>query len=375
MVSLTRREGDYPFVNQNAIQEQLKSCEAPLRGFETLVYLVCASMQRNGAYDEFEFTADDEQSLLDTLILSQWEDRAWKGQLSFDVTSCETKILGGKNLTAQLNEEWNSYFLKEFERKAFQPSGGIIKPSYLENNIEDIFFCVARGEMEKSVFFPITEAPQDGILIIVNINPVEYGHIFLVPYCNYQRTQCIARAIQLITNTASEVNNSSFRMFYDYFSAMNADRTYFQASYFANPLPVELLPTIPIFGTSTDEIYIQEVSDYPLNTLVFTSKNLKKLADIMGEICWTLQHLNTVFNLLISDCGTKMYLFPQVHLPVTGRHLHTWECGGYFVYSRSSDFSDVCELEITQRLASVSLDTKGFQSLKKRCLGITDKLA
>lgn len=375
MVSLTRCEGDYPFVKQNAIQEHLKSCEAPLRGFETLVYLVCTSMGKNGTYDEFEFTADDEQSLLDTLILSQWEDRAWKGQLSYDVTSCETKILGGKHLTAQLNAEWNQYFLKEFERKAFQPSGGIIKPSYLENNWEDIIFCVASGETEKSVLFPITEAPQEGILIIVNSNPVEYGHIFLVPYCNHQRTQCIGRAIQLITFTAGEVNNSSFRMFYDYFSAMNADRAYFQASYFANPLPVELLPTIPLYGTCTDEICIQEVADYPLNTLVFSSKNLKKLADIVGEICWTLHHLNTVFNLLISDCGTKMYLFPQVHLPVTGRHLHAWECGGYFIYSRSSDFADASELEITQKLASVSLDSKGFQSLKQLCRGIADKLA
>lgn len=375
MVPFTQLEGDYPFVKQNTNQEQSKSHETPLRGFETLVYLIRTFPKKTGAYNGFEFTADDAQSLLDTLILSQWEDRAWKGQLNYDVTSCEIKIIGGKNLTAQLNEEWNSNFIKEFERKAFQSSGGIIKPSYMKNNREDIFICVANGEREISVHFPSAEVPQEGTLVIVNENPIEYGHIFLVPYCIHQRTQFIDRALQLIIKTADEVNNLSFRLFYDYFSATNDDQTYFQASYFANPLPVELLPTIPIYGSSTDGIYIQEVADYPLNALVFTSKNLNKLADIVGEICSTLQHLNTIFNLLISDCGAKMFLFPQVHLPVTGRHLYAWECGGYFIYNRSSDFDNASEMEMIQRLASVSLDIKGFQSLKQLCCGITAKLA
>ncbi|KAH0458694.1 hypothetical protein IEQ34_011508 [Dendrobium chrysotoxum] len=374
MVSFTCFEGDYPDVKQTTSQEQSKSHEAPLRGFETLVYLVCTTKQ-NGAYDGFSCTSDDGQSLLDTLILSQWEECAWMGRLSYDVTSCETKqIVGGKKLTAQLNEEWNSNFLKEFEKKAFQSSGGIIKPSYIKNNQEEILFCVASGESERSVIVPLVATPQEGTLIIVNANPIEYGHIFLLPYCHHKRTQSFGGALQLITQIADEVDSLSFRMFYDY-SATNTDRTYFQASYFANPLPVELLPIIPIYGSSIDGIQILEVADYPLNALVFASKNLRKLADVVGEICSTLQHRNTVFNLLISDCGTKMFLFPQVHLPVTGHHLHAWECGGYFIYRKSLDFDNASEKEISKWLASVSIDAEGFQSLKQLCCGITAKFS
>ncbi|XP_020595191.1 GDP-L-galactose phosphorylase 1-like [Phalaenopsis equestris] len=354
MVSFVRFEGEYPFVKQNTSQEQSKRYDAPLR---------------DGG---FSCTADDGLSLLDTLILSQWEERAWMGQLSYDVTSCETKIVGRRKLIAQLNEEWNSNFSKEFEKKAFQPSGGNVKPSFLKNNREEILFCVASGERERSMFVPLIAAPQDGILVIVNPNPIEYGHIFLVPYHLHQRTQAISGALLSISQIADEVNNFSFRIFFDYFSATNMDRTYFQAIYSANPLPVELLPIIPIYGSShIDGIQILEVADYPLNALVFVSKNLKKLAHAVGEICSTLQRRSTVFNLLISDCGTKMFLFPQVHLLVTGRHLHAWECGGYFLYSKSSDFDDASEPEISERLASVSMDAEGFQSLKQLCCGLT----
>lgn len=80
------------------------------------------------------------------------------------------QIVGGMKLTAQLNEEWNSNFLKEFEKKAFQSSGGIIKPSYIKNNQEEILFCVASGERERSVLVPLVATPQEGTLIIVNVS-------------------------------------------------------------------------------------------------------------------------------------------------------------------------------------------------------------
>lgn len=88
-----------------------------------------------------------------------------------------------------------------------------------------------------------------------------------------------------------------------------------QANYFANPLPVEVLPTVPVYGALlTTGICICEVADYPLKALVFISKNLKALADVVAEICSTLHNHDAAFNLLISDCGAKVFLFPQVNM-------------------------------------------------------------
>lgn len=86
-----------------------------------------------------------------------------------------------------------------------------------------------------------------------------------------------------------------------------------QANYFANPLPVELFPTISAYeDVLITDTQICEVMDYPLKTLVFMSKNLKSLVALVTKICSTLHSQNTAFNLLITDCGTKIYLFPQV---------------------------------------------------------------
>lgn len=107
-----------------------------------------------------------------------------------------------------------------------------------------------------------------------------------------------------------------------------------QAGYFANPLPVEVLPTVPVYGdVLTTGICVCEVADYPLKTLVFTSKNLKALADIVAEICSTLHKHNAAFNLLISDCGTKMFLFPQVSMVSEYVACYSLSTSFYFGYS------------------------------------------
>ncbi len=44
-------------------------------------------------------------SLLDTVLLAEWEDRAEQGLFRYDVTACPTKVLpGAYGFVAQLNE-------------------------------------------------------------------------------------------------------------------------------------------------------------------------------------------------------------------------------------------------------------------------------
>lgn len=87
-----------------------------------------------------------------------------------------------------------------------------------------------------------------------------------------------------------------------------------KACYFANPLPVELVPVVPVIGNWQERgIHIFEVSDYPVKTLMFKGKdNFKMLVALVSEICSSLQDQQIPFNLLISECSTKIFLFPQV---------------------------------------------------------------
>lgn len=51
------------------------------------------------------FGFGDGSSLLDTVLLAEWEDRAERGLFRYDVTACPTKVLpGAYGFVAQLNE-------------------------------------------------------------------------------------------------------------------------------------------------------------------------------------------------------------------------------------------------------------------------------
>lgn len=371
MVSCKQLEGEHPFVKPNASSEQSKCPQIPSRGIKTHVYQFGSAAKRDHTITE------EGQSLLDALLLSQWEERSWKGHLTYDVTMCETKIIKGRNkLIGQLNEKWNADFLVDFETNVLQPLGPP-KPSHIKILKENLLFCIASVETESSEFFPSTALPKDGALVLVNVNPVEYGHVFLVPYdISHMPKLLDKKSLYLISEFAKEINNCSFRIFYEHKSSAFDDHVYFQAGYFASPLPVELLPTISVHNSVDIEgVNICELADYPLKALMFTGQNMELLFGLVAEICSALQQAkDVVFNLMVCDCARKVFLFPQVRVLAAGNHLSTWECGGYFVYKTRSEFDGAFEAELSERLAAISLDDNGFQALKQLCCTAAMKL-
>ncbi|XP_020273379.1 GDP-L-galactose phosphorylase 1-like isoform X4 [Asparagus officinalis] len=372
MVSFKQLDGEYLLVKSNIGSEQSKCHQMPPRGIKTHLYLIGNSTEGN--------CVSADEGLLDALLLSEWEDCSWKGLLKYDVTMCETKIIGGeKELLAQLNDKWNSSFPAEFEKNTLQPLGPG-KPTHMKILRENLLFCIASGEKEscQSQLIPSAAIPMDGFLILVNVNPVEYGHIFLVPYGTKRRPEFLHKEMfYLISRFAKEISNCSLKVFFEHSSSTTPDYAYFQAAYFANPLPVELLPVITVYDCKDNKgVTISELADYPLKTLLFTSQNLESLVGLVAEICSILQKdNNVVFNLLVSDCATKVFLFPQVHLPAAGSHLSTWECGGYFIYNKRSEFDSASEAELSERLAAASLDDQGFHALKQLCCSVAVKIA
>ena len=86
-----------------------------------------------------------------------------------------------------------------------------------------------------------------------------------------------------------------------------------QACYFAIPLPVESASTFTVYdGKAGSDIIVSETVDYPLKALVFTSTNLKTLVGVLSEISFSQHDNATAYSLLISNNGTKVFLFPQV---------------------------------------------------------------
>jgi GDP-L-galactose phosphorylase len=76
---------------------------------------------------------------------------------------------------------------------------------------------------------------------------------------------------------------------------------------------VESASTFTVYDRKVrSDIIVSETVDYPLKALVLTSSNLKTLVSVLSEISFSLHDNATAYSLLISNNGTKAFLFPQV---------------------------------------------------------------
>jgi len=75
-------------------------------------------------------------------------------------------IEGGINFVGQLNNKWNSFSLKEYD-KIFE-SFRCLKANSMKS-YEGLLLCVAQGENDRPEFAPSASPPKDGLLLMANV--------------------------------------------------------------------------------------------------------------------------------------------------------------------------------------------------------------
>lgn len=79
------------------------------------------------------------------------------------------------------------------------------------------------------------------------------------------------------------------------------------------PFPVEKAQTSRIVTVKDTGVVVSELLNYPVRGLVFEGgKSVKDLSNAVAGSCIFLQNNNIPFNVLISSCGTRIFLFLQV---------------------------------------------------------------
>lgn len=324
---------------------------------------------------------------LDMVILAQWEDRAARGLFRYDVTSCETKVLPGEfGFIAQLNEGRHlkkrpTEFRVDQVLQPFDP----LKFNFTKAAKEELLFCFECSENLQHGEYMAEGVVGDGTnAVIINVSPIEYGHVLLVPRIVDQIPQRIDMdSLQLALDMAVEAHNPFFRLGYNSLGAFaTINHLHFQAYYLAVPFPVERASTSLLVSRKKNKgVKISELVHYPVKGLVFESaENLQELALSVAKCCCILQDKNIPFNLLIADCGSLVYLFPQCYAEkqargeVSTEFLETqvnpavWEISGHIVLKRKEDYERASEDYAWRLLAEVSLDTDNFHDLKDVCL-------
>lgn len=141
-----------------------------------------------------------------------------------------------------------------------------------------------------------------------------------------------------------------------------------KACYFSNHLAVELMPVDAFYGNVKSGIYISAVTDYPIKTVLFESnQKFKTMMEVLAKICSCLKGMRISYNLLISECGKKIFLFLLLQGSENTSSLSAWECGGYFLFKSRSEFDLATEKTMLKRLSTASIDDEGFNAVKLLC--------
>ncbi|KAJ0751348.1 putative GDP-L-galactose/GDP-D-glucose: hexose 1-phosphate guanylyltransferase [Helianthus annuus] len=326
-------------------------------------------------YDKVESSdkKDPPFAFLESLLLG--EDRVERGLFRYDVTACSTKVIPGDyGFIAQLNE--GRHLKKrptEFRvDKVLQPFDGS-KFNFTKVGQEEILFQFEASKDGEVKFYP--NAPVDvessPSVVAINVSPIEYGHVLLIP----RILECLPQRIDhesllLALYMASEAGNPYFRLGYNSLGAFaTINHLHFQAYYLAVPFPIEKAPTRKITDFSGG-VVISEILKYPVRGLVFEGGySLEDLSNAVSDSCICLQDNNIPYNVLISDSGTRVFLLPQALGEVSPELLDTqvnpavWEISGHMVLKRKQDYEGASEDNAWRLLAEVSLSEARFQEV------------
>ncbi|CAL4911267.1 unnamed protein product [Urochloa decumbens] len=287
------------------------------------------------------------------ILLTEWEERMARGLFRYDVTACETKVIPGNlGFVAQLNE------------------GRHLKKRPTEFRVDRVLqpFDPAK--------FNFTKVGQE------EVSPIEYGHVLLIPRVLDRLPQRIdPESFLLALQMAAEAASPYFRLGYNSLGAFaTINHLHFQAYYLSVPFPVEKAAThkIPLSeDTMKSGVTVSKLINYPVRGLVFEGGNtLNDLATVVSSACIWLQDNNVPYNVLISDCGKRIFLFPQCYAEkqalgeVSQELLDTqvnpavWEISGHIVLKRRNDYEEASETSAWKLLAEVSLSEERFEEVK-----------
>ena len=157
------------------------------------------------------------------------------------------------------------------------------------------------------------------------VSPIEYGHVLLIPRILECLPQRIDRqSFMLALYMAVEVGNPFFHLGYNSLGAFaTINHLHFQAYYLEMPFPIEKASSKKI-TTTNGGVEISNILNYPVRGFVFEGgKTMEELSNVVSDACICLQENNIPHNVLIADCGKRIFLFPQVkNLSSLNSHLN-----------------------------------------------------
>lgn len=329
------------------------------------------------------------QSLMEKVLLNTWDEKSEQGLFKYDVLKCPSKkIVGRYGFVAQLNEG------RATKKRPTEFSMSKVVQAFDENKFnfkkakqdEVLFQFEVSADEYTSCFEDATHVKGNASFVYINISPIEYGHVLLVPKvlkCLPQ--QMCAESLLTALHMSVEVHNPCFKIGFNTLGAYaTINHLHFQGYFLNAPFPVECVPTEDVAGFKNKRdanMKLSQLTDYPVRAFVFElGTDLEALACAVSDACNLLESKNIPYNLLIVDCGARVLMFPQrfdenkKEKTIPDSILDTqvnpaaFEIGGHMVLKRKQDYDDITEEKVYELLSYASLSEGQFNEIRKALL-------
>ena len=352
-------------------------------------------------------------SLFDHHVCSGWDECVKLQKFKYDLSTTESRTLPGTlGFVAQLNEgRATKKRQTEFKVDEVKQSFDEMKFNFKKVSGSEVLFrfepleedSIIEMEMDKeanqgnSIFVSegeekphIHESPN---LVIINVSPIEYGHILLVPRVKDSLPQQVAPStMHFALQMAAESDNPFFRVGFNSLGAYGSvNHLHFQGYYLDAPFPVERAPTVAIPGLPQmiNRVRVTQLAEYPVRGIVMEmvhegeldlDSSLWQLAKLCGNACRKLARANVPHNIFIVDGGSRLFLFPQCYqarisagvvpewILNTGVNPAAFEISGHLLMKTRDDFDALDETKACRMLEQVSLDESDFLDAVRICL-------
>lgn len=360
------------------------------------IFPVLPGQPLNGAalngYGSTDDLSKPKRSVAAAALLAEWDDRLEAGLFRYDVTKVDSKIIPGKHgFIAQLNEGRGSKkrpteFTIDKVSQPFDEGKFNFKKAAQR---EVLFaFCPAK-EGSNGGAITSTCATGSPNLIFINVSPIEYGHILLVPRVLDDLNQVVdPSVIHTALQLSAAVDDPFFRIGYNSLAAYGTvNHMHFQAYFLRVPFPLERAPTTHLperFPSSLGGVGIRQLTPggYPVRGLVFEAGDSRaELASVVGNACQALVAANVPHNMQITDKGARVFLIPNAFSERKAQGLvaedlldtqvdpATFEFSGHMPLKRQQDYDTVDEEWCCRLLAAASYEEDRFYRVAALALG------
>lgn len=344
-------------------------------------------------------------SLIDRVVLAEWASRAADGLFRYGVTGVPIKILPGPYaFVASFNEgrltkKRPTEFSAEAVVQAFDPARFNFQKAPQREVLAAIAADGAPGTAAS--WAPSAPVGPDPSLLLINVSPIEYGHVLLVPRVMSGLPQLIDPAsMALALRFAAEADNPYLRLCYNSLGAYGTvNHLHFQAYFLGTPFAVEVAPAGPLPGEEAGcarsaaagyssrpgahGARVRATVGYPARAIVFEAArgDLGALANTIAGAAARLAASNIPHNLFVVDCGQRAFLFPNrfgaakaagrvpAELLDTQVDPACFELAGHMVFKRGADFEGADERTVWRLLAAASPDEGDFAAICDVALG------